>query len=246
MDLEGIEISNVTKRYLDTRGDAFTALNEVSLSWRPKENLAVIGESGSGKSTLARLIAGLEKPTEGIIKIEGKDIAQWDFRRWRRERKHIQAVFQDASGTMNPAYSVYRNIEEALLNLTELSRSQRKKRIYELLDMVNISPELLKTPVRQLSGGEQRRLSLIRALSIHPEYLILDEVTSGLDLLSSDAVLSVLEKYHKESGCAYLMITHDKQNAYRISDRILEMQKGKIVRMGERTEIKAKAEKKCS
>lgn len=246
MDLEGIKISNVTKRYVDTRGDAFTALNEVSFSWKPIENLAIIGESGSGKSTLARLIAGLEKPSEGCIKIEGNDTAKWDFHRWRKERKRIQAVFQDASGTMNPAHSVYWNIEEALLNLTELNRSQRRERIYELLDMVNMSTQLLKAPVRQLSGGEQRRLSLIRALSIRPDYLILDEVTSGLDLLSSDAVMLVLEKYHKEAGCAYLMITHDKQNAYRISDRIIEMQKGRIVKIGERSEAREIVKKKCS
>ena len=89
-------------------------------------------------------------------------------------------------------------------------------------------------PVRQLSGGEQRRLSLLRALSLHPSYLILDEVTSGLDLISADAVLSVLEKYHTQYGCAYLLITHDKQNAYRIADRILEMQKGEITKIGHR------------
>ena len=93
-----------------------------------------------------------------------------------------------------------------------------------------------QVPVRQLSGGEQRRLSLLRALSIHPQFLVLDEVTSGLDLLSADAVLQVLERYHEEFGCAYLLITHDRQTAYRISSRILELNQGVFVREAVRTE----------
>lgn len=136
--------------------------------------------------------------------------------------------------TMDPAYSVYHNVEEALRNLSALNAKERRARIDELMALTHMSPKLLQVPVRQLSGGEQRRLSLLRALSLHPSYLILDEVTSGLDLISADAVLSVLEKYHTQYGCAYLLITHDKQNAYRIADRILEMQKGEITKIGHR------------
>ena len=174
------------------------------------------------------------KPPSGNIQINGEDIARWKFHRWRQERRRIQAVFQDASGTMDPAYSVYHNVEEALRNLSELNAKERRTRIDELMTLTHMSPKLLQVPVRQLSGGEQRRLSLLRALSLHPSYLILDEVTSGLDLISADAVLSVLEKYHTQYGCAYLLITHDKQNAYRIADRILEMQKGEITKIGHR------------
>ena len=232
--MDGIVISKVSKQYFDVKGNPFLALNQVSFEWRQGENLAVIGESGSGKSTLARLIIGLEKPTSGNIQINGEDIARWKFHRWRQERRRIQAVFQDASGTMDPAYSVYHNVEEALRNLSALNAKERRARIDELMALTHMSPKLLQVPVRQLSGGEQRRLSLLRAVSLHPSYLILDEVTSGLDLISADAVLSVLEKYHTQYGCAYLLITHDKQNAYRIADRILEMQKGEITKIGHR------------
>lgn len=91
---------------------------------------------------------------------------------------------------------------------------------------------LLDVPARQLSGGEQRRLSLVRAMSICPKYLILDEVLSGLDLISADAVMRVLEQYHREFDCAFLLITHDMDSAYRLSDTILTMQAGQIVRVG--------------
>ena len=232
--MDKIVISNVSKNYLDVKGNSFSALKNISFEWNSKENIAIIGESGSGKSTLARLIIGIEKPSSGQILIENEDSVQWNFRRFRKVRHKLQAVFQDASGTLNPAHSVYRNLEQALRNLSDLNSEQRKQRIYELMELTNMKQDLLKVPVKQLSGGEQRRLSLLRALSLHPNYLILDEVTSGLDLISADAVLSVLEKYHSEYGCAYLLITHDKQNAYRIADRILEIQKGEIITIGQK------------
>jgi len=232
--MDGVVISDVSKRYFDRRGNPFMALDQVSFEWERGENLAIIGESGSGKSTLARLIIGLENPTKGKIYIDGSDCSQWNFKRWRKERRRIQAVFQDASGTMDQAYSVYHNVEEALKNLSDLNAGERRKCIEELMQLTHMSQKLLQVPVRQLSGGEQRRLSLLRALSLHPDYLVLDEVTSGLDLISADAVLTVLEKYHEQYGCAYLLITHNKQNAYRIANRILEMQKGAIVKIGKR------------
>ena len=227
-----IVVQDISKVYLDAKGDPFYALKNVSLTWDKGQNISVIGESGSGKSTLARLLIGIEKPTSGQIIIGSENIGSWNYSRWRKERRRIQAVFQDASGTLNPVLSVYHNVEEALCNLTNLDKQQRKKRIHTLMELTNMSKKLLEVPTRQLSGGEQRRLSLLRALSIHPDYLVLDEVTSGLDLLSADAVLSVLEKYHKEFGCAYLLVTHEKQNAFRISDRIFEMQKGELIQVG--------------
>lgn len=163
---------------------------------------------------------------------DGKNIADWKQSVWRENRKRIQAVFQDASGTLNPARSVYHNVEEALRNLTTLDKVKRHEQIENLMELTHMDEKLLKVPVRQLSGGEQRRLSLLRALSIHPQYLVLDEVTSGLDQISANAVLNLLETYHEEYGCAYLLITHDRQIACRLSHRILEIQGGKFVRQG--------------
>lgn len=232
--MDSIVVQGVSKVYPDAKGNPFTSLNNISFVWNRGENIGITGESGSGKSTLARLLIGLEKPSSGDIFLGKESIGCWNYNRWRRERKHVQAVFQDASGTLNPQFSVYRNVEEALCNLTTLDKKQRRNRIYELMEMTGMGTKLLEVPTRQLSGGEQRRLSLLRALSIHPDYLVLDEVSSGLDLLSAEAVFSVLEKYHREQGCACLLITHDKQNAFRISHRIFEMQKGEIIKTGKK------------
>ena len=234
--MDRIELDNLTRTYYDAQGETFCALDHAALIWEQGHSIAIMGESGSGKSTLARLLIGIEKPSSGTITWNREDITRWNTSTWREKRRCIQAVFQDASGTLNPARSVYHNVEEALRNLTKLDKQQRRARIGELMELTHMDSHLLQVPVRQLSGGEQRRLSLLRALSIHPQFLVLDEVTSGLDLLSADAVLQVLERYHEEFGCAYLLITHDRQTAYRISSRILELSQGVFVREAVRTE----------
>ncbi|MEW9124540.1 MAG: dipeptide/oligopeptide/nickel ABC transporter ATP-binding protein [Thermotaleaceae bacterium] len=230
--MDGILIQNLYKSYKNEKESSFAALSDLNIHIKKSEYVALIGESGSGKSTLARLLIGLEKPTSGCILIDGEETINWSYKVWRKNRRKIQAVFQDTSGTLNPMLSVYRNIEEALVNLTNLSSKERKNRIYTLMELTSMDRRLLKVPTRQLSGGEQRRLSLLRALSIQPDYLILDEVISGLDLISADEVMTVLEKYHQEFNCACLFVTHDMNSAYRISDRILEIKNGKIIREG--------------
>lgn len=119
--------------------------------------------------------------------------------------KKIQAVFQDSSGTLNPARSAYANVEEALVNLTD-KKSRNGKAYLDLMDAVHMDYRLLETPVRQLSGGEQRRLSLLRAIAVEPDYLIMDEVTSGLDLISTDAVLTLVENFVKLSGSSCISL----------------------------------------
>ena len=228
--MEGFVVDHVSKTYIDEAQRPFQVLHEVSFSWSAGENIAILGESGSGKSTLARLMIGLERPSEGRILINGVDTTKWSLREWRKYRGKIQAVFQDAGGTLNPSWSTSQNVEEALVNLTDFSPSQRKKRIAELMEQTGLSQSLLDTPVRRLSGGEQRRLALLRSLSISPEFLILDEVTAGLDLISTEAVLQLLEKYEQEHDCAYLVITHDLQIASRLCEVIYEIEHGKITK----------------
>ena len=239
--MAGIVIENLCKLYKNGDSACFAALNGVNMRVNKGEYVALVGESGSGKSTLARLMIGIEKPSAGRVVIDGEDITLWNYHTWRKKRRGIQAVFQDTSGTLNPMLSVYHNVEEALVNLTDLNRAQRKERILGLMELTNMSPRLLKVPTRQLSGGEQRRLSLLRALAIRPDYLVLDEVVSGLDSISADAVMAVLEKYHREFDCGCLFITHDKDSACRISDRILEISNGKIIYEGVKAPRKEKA-----
>lgn len=232
MEMGEIIVENINQVYHSEMLGDFHALSDFSLRLEKGENLAIEGESGSGKSTLARLLIGLEKPTSGRILMDGEDITQWNYSTWRSHRKKIQAVFQDSSGTLNTVRSAFLNVEEALINLTNYNRKERKKRIHDLMDAVHMDHRLLDTPVRLLSGGEQRRLSLLRAIAVEPDYLIMDEVTSGLDLISANAVLNLVENSVKLHCCSCIFITHSRKDAMRISDRMMMMQNGRIVEQG--------------
>ena len=119
--MDRIELDNLTRTYYDAQGETFCALDHASLIWEQGHSIAIMGESGSGKSTLARLMIGLERPSEGRVLINGVDTTKWGLREWRKYRGKIQAVFQDAGGTLNPSWSTSKNVEEALVNLTALS-----------------------------------------------------------------------------------------------------------------------------
>lgn len=127
MEMGEIVIQNVNQVYHNANQGDFNALSDINLHLCKGESLAIEGESGSGKSTLARLLIGIEKPTSGKILLDGEDITCWNYRTWKQHRKKIQAVFQDSSGTLNPARSAYANVEEALVNLTDKKRAERKK-----------------------------------------------------------------------------------------------------------------------
>lgn len=232
MEVDGIIVEGVSKVYKTQKDEEFKALQNINLTIEKGKHLAIQGESGSGKNTLARLLVGLEKPTAGSITIDNQEITGWGYSVWREHRKKIQAVFQDASGTLNPVLTVIQNVEEALINLTDLNKKQRRERIYQLMECVKMEKSLLDTPVTQLSGGEQRRLALLRAIAVYPDYIILDEVTSGLDLISSDAVLSLVENSAKLSNCTCILITHNQATAKRVADKIIMMRSGRIVRQG--------------
>ena len=227
-------------------GSEYKALKDISLTIKKGEVVSVVGESGSGKSTLARLLIGIEPVSSGSIYINGKDTSKWSYNKWRKNRSFIQAVFQDASGTLNPRKSPYKNIEIGLKHLTDLSSEERRNRIYDIMSMLQMDQSILKTPVNKLSGGEQRRLSLIRCLAIQPDFIILDEVTGGLDMINADKVMTLLESYRSEYGCGCIFITHDMRQAYRISDRILVLEGGQIQQIGSRKGRAQDEIEKCS
>lgn len=231
-----IQVSKLSMSYAQHQRLSLKVLNEITFHWREGENIAIMGSSGSGKSTLARLLLGLERPVSGEIVLDGINLVGLSPKAWRSYRKVIQGVFQDASGTLNPRLSAYRNMEEALLNLTDKTPRERRREIEALMERFNLEKAILQVPVRSLSGGQQRRVSLLRALSVKPRYLILDEVLSGLDTVSSDAVLATLDDYRKYYGCSYLLITHDPYSAYRLADRCLLIEKGRLTAEGVKME----------
>ena len=227
--MEKIELVGVSKIFTDSHKGEFSALEKCSLSWNKGESIAVIGESGSGKSTIGRLITGLIKPSTGDVLIDGISTKKWGERQWKEGRKSLQAIFQDSSGTLNPSMNIYHNAEEALKNLSNLSKIERKEQILNLMSLMELDEKLLNVPPLLLSGGEQRRFGLLRSLVLKPQFLVLDEVTAGLDLISTEAVLRVLENYKTRYDCSYFVITHDQIVANRLCDKMIQMEQGQIV-----------------
>jgi len=188
------------------------------------EFLALMGPSGSGKSTLLNIIGGLDRPSEGSVDIGGERIDKMSERRlagWRA--RHVGLVFQFYN--LMPMLSAERNVELPLL-LTHLSRSQRRKHVDIALNVVGLSHRKSHFP-KTLSGGEQQRVGIARAIVTDPTLLLCDEPTGDLDAKSSDEILDLLQALNKEHGKAIIMVTHDNHAAERAS-RTLFLNKGRL------------------
>ena len=188
------------------------AVDDVSFELHRGETLGVVGESGSGKSTVARVITGLQKPTDGSFTLNGK----------------VAMVFQDPLGSLNPRMTVRAVLEEALG-----SRSgQESASPFSLLEMVGMDEESLDKYPHEFSGGQRQRICIARAIASKPELLVCDEAVSALDLSIRAQVLDLLEDLKRKLGLSLLFITHDLGVVQHIADRILVMNRGKIIEEG--------------
>ena len=207
--MKAIELINIVKKYGQQE-----VLNSFSLDIEKGKCLAVMGESGSGKSTIAKIIIGLEKPNSGEVKIFDKD---------------IEFLFQDSYNALNPRMTVEDLIYEPLQFSTDIDIKNKREFILELLKQVELAPELLTRRRDELSGGQLQRVCLARALSTKPQIMIFDESLSGLDPLVQDKILDLLYKIQKEYNLTYIFISHDFRLCYFLADRIILIDKGKII-----------------
>ena len=207
--MKAVELINIVKKYGQQE-----VLNSFSLDIEKGKCLAVMGESGSGKSTIAKIIIGLEKPNSGEVKIFDKD---------------IEFLFQDSYNALNPRMTVEDLIYEPLQFSTDIDVKDKREFILELLNQVELAPELLTRRRDELSGGQLQRVCLARALSTKPQIMIFDESLSGLDPLVQDKILDLLYKIQKEYNLTYIFISHDFRLCYFLADRIILIDKGKII-----------------
>ncbi|BAQ71074.1 nickel transporter ATP-binding protein NikE [Rhodovulum sulfidophilum] len=205
------------------------ALSDISLEIAEGETVALLGRSGCGKSTLARLISGLERPTEGEILFRGTPLAAARGAARLKMRRAVQMVFQDSPDATNPRHTVGRIVAEPLRHLTRLDRKDREARVAELLDLVELPPRTAGMRPGQLSGGQLQRVCIARALAPEPRLVILDEAVSNLDLHLQASTLAFLGDIRRQSGIACLFITHDLRLVNRFADRVLVMDRGRIV-----------------
>ncbi|WBY03029.1 ABC transporter ATP-binding protein [Ramlibacter tataouinensis] len=207
------------------------AAHDVSLALRPRETVGIVGESGSGKSTVARCIARLIDPSSGDILAGGRSVATATGKALSPFRRQVQVVFQDPYRSLNPRQTVGASIIEGPLNFG-VPREQAWARAEELMALVRLTPQALRRYPSEFSGGQRQRISIARALACEPQVLIADEAVSALDVSVQAQILDLLNDIQQRLGIAILFITHDLRVASQICDRVIVMQRGRIVEQG--------------
>jgi oligopeptide transport system ATP-binding protein len=209
------------------------ALNGISLTIYKGETIGLVGESGCGKSTLGRILLGIEKPTEGFVRFDGKRI---DDLKTAAEmkifQKRIQMVFQNPASTLDPRMTLHQVLSEPFEIHYKLTRKELDRRIEELLEMVGLHYADSRKLSGEFSDGQKQRIALIRALSLDPEFLVADEPVSALDVSVQAQVLNLMKGLQKQMHLTMLFISHDLKIVRFLSDRIAVIFLGKIVELG--------------
>jgi len=221
------------KNFLGKPADYTKAVDEVNFDVYAGETLGLVGESGCGKTTLGRALLRLVEPTGGEIIFRGNNLLQYSTADLRRLRKEIQIIFQDPYSALNPSITIGNAIQEVLqVHELQPSARQRKEKVMELLQKVSLQPEHFNRYPHEFSGGQRQRIVIARALALNPSFIVCDESVSALDVSVQAQVLNLLNDLKKEFRFTIIFISHDLSVVHYISDRIMVMQKGKIVETG--------------
>ena len=227
-----IEFKDISKHY-ELKGQTIRALDQINLEIPEGSIFGIIGYSGAGKSTLIRLINLLERPTQGQVIINQKDFTALDARSLRQERANIGMIFQHFN--LLQTKTVAANIEIPL-KLLGVSKTEREKRLNEVLDFIELKHKKDAFP-DELSGGQKQRVGIARALANHPKILLCDEATSALDPQTTKSVLALLKKINQEQGITIVMVTHEMDVIETVCDYVAVMEQGKVIETGSTIDI---------
>ena len=228
-----IKLDHITQTYKTPEGREFKALDDVSIEIRPGEIFGIIGRSGAGKSTLVRGIILLNRPSEGTVTVDGKNLTELSEDELRESRRSIGMIFQHFN--LLSSRTVYDNVALPL-ELVGTPKNVIREKVEPLLKLVGLTEHAHKYP-SQLSGGQKQRVGIARALTNDPKVLLSDEATSALDPETTVATLALLKRINKELGLTIVMITHEMQVVKQICERVVVMNYGKIVEQGKVVDI---------
>ena len=232
-----VEIRNL-KKYFTTAKGALHAVDDVNLTIARGETLGLVGESGCGKSTLGRVIIRLLEATGGSVLFGGQDIVKFDKKELRNFRKNAQMVFQDPYSSLNPRLSIDQLISEPLrIHKAYPNERETQARVRELMDTVGLAQRLATSFPHELDGGRRQRIGVARALALNPEFIVLDEPVSALDVCIQAQILNLLQDLKDEFQYTYLFITHDLSVVRHISNRIAVMYLGKVIELADHLQI---------
>ena len=223
----------VVRDYGGVKGGVVNAVSGVSFDVWPGETLGIVGETGSGKSTLARSVLQAPRPKSGAVVFRGADLVTLRGSSLLQARRHLQMVFQDPFGSLDPKWKVRDLVAEPLIAYRVGDRAARRRRVEAVLELVGLDPAGHggRRP-RELSGGQAQRVAIARALAIEPAMIICDEPVSSLDVLIQAQVLNLFEQLRAELRLSYLFIAHDLALVKQVSDRVAVMYLGKLCEVG--------------
>jgi oligopeptide/dipeptide ABC transporter ATP-binding protein len=233
-----LRVRGLTKEYpirqgvLRRRVGTVSALDAVDLDIAERETLGMVGESGCGKTTFGRSVLRLVEPTAGSVEFRGEDVLTAPSQRLRQLRRSLQIVFQDPFASLNPRMPVRDIVAEPLV-INGTPRREAFDRVDALLASVGLSPEHGNRYPHEFSGGQRQRIGIARALALDPEFVVLDEPVSALDVSVQAQVINLLQSLQTERGLTYLMIAHDLSVVRHVADRIAVMYLGHLVELAD-------------
>ena len=244
MDNNIIQLENVSKYFntskgIFSKGEPFTALNNISFNIKSGSSLGIVGESGSGKTTIARIICNIYKADNGRVIYNGKEINSMTKEEYADYRKNVQMVFQDPNNTLNPKLKIYSALSDGIKRHITKDKQEIDNHLKNLMEMVGLSCDYLDRYPHEFSGGQRQRISIARALSINPKVIIADEPVSSLDVSVQAQILNLMKSLQK-NGITFILISHSLAVVSNMCENIAVMHKGNMVEYGNTDNVLSK------